>query len=89
VSKFVIDLPERALADLGQSEAEVEMELRLALAVQLYRTGKYSAGGASEAAGVPVTLFNARRGEFGLVFAYTPEELAAELELLEGLRDRP
>jgi predicted HTH domain antitoxin len=89
VSKLVIDVAENSLEQLGWTAAQAEQELRLRLAVELFRTGKYSAGGAAEAAGVPVTVFNSRRAEFGLyAFDYSPDELEREVELLKGLSEK-
>lgn len=61
-------------------EVDVQ-EAQLLLAIKLYEVGKLSLGQAAELAGFSKTTFIELLGRYGApLFAYSPEELKAEVE---------
>ena len=79
MSTMTIELPDRLLPVLGETEARALDELRMAAAVKLYEMGKLSSGAAAEVAGIPRVVFLNRLGEYGVTFHYSEEELRRDV----------
>jgi predicted HTH domain antitoxin len=71
MTTLVVELP---------TEIDAE-EARLLLAIKLYEMGRLSLGQAAQLAGYSKPAFMQLLGKYGApVFAYSPEELRAEVE---------
>jgi predicted HTH domain antitoxin len=71
-TEFKIDLPSSLSVD----------EVKVLLAVKLYEVGKISIGQAAEIAGYSKRAFMEILGRYNVpIFAYSPEELRADLGL--------
>jgi predicted HTH domain antitoxin len=79
--QVVLEVPEGALASLGQDPAQFSRELRLAAAVKWYEMHLLSQGRAAEIAGLSRSEFIAALGRFSVTpFQTSADELAQEAQ---------
>jgi predicted HTH domain antitoxin len=77
--RIAIDMPEGALAALGEAPEAFARELRLAAAVKWYELRRVSQGRAAEIAGVTRAAFVEALGRFGVSpFQATADEVLRE-----------
>ncbi len=63
-------------------------EIKLLLAIKLYEVGRLSIGQAAKVAGYSKRAFMEILGHYHVpVFAYSPDDLAAEVDLLSTIED--
>jgi len=76
-----IKYPPEILWALQQEPKEFEREARLLLALELYESGRLSAGLAAKLAEIPHVVFLFLLGQHGLSpFGETPQELSKDLK---------
>ena len=85
-----LQLPRDLLGALEVSEEQLETRLREVIALQLFREGRISSGKGAELLGLPKLAFIQLLARHGLTcFTESPEELAAEVKVLEQLLGEP
>ena len=86
MTTITVDLPEQVQHALNRTPHEMGRDVKLYAALMLYQLGKLSSGMAAQMAGISRVDFLYLCGEYGIsVFQYTPEELEAELSLLNEI----
>jgi len=85
-----LQLPRDLLGALEVPQGELEARLRELIALQLFREGRISSGKGAELLGVSKLAFIKRLAQHGLpYFTESPEELVAEVKMLERLQREP
>jgi len=81
-----LDLPRDLLGALDVPQARLEVRLRELIALELFREGRISSGKGAELLGISKLEFIHLLTQHGLsYFTESPEELAAEVAMLEQL----
>jgi len=85
-----LQLPRDLLGALEVPQGELEARLRELIALQLFREGRISSGKGAELLGVSKLAFIKLLAQHGLpYFTESPEELVAEVKMLERLQREP
>lgn len=85
-----LELPRDLLGVLEVPQEQLEARLRELIALQLFREGRISSGKGAELLGLSKLEFIQLLARHGLsYFTESPEELAAEVKMLEQLLGEP
>ena len=83
-----LELPRDLLGALEVPQTQVETRLRELIAQELFREGRISSGKGAELLGVPKLAFIQLLSQHGIdYFTASPEELEAEVAMLDQLLD--